>query len=51
MLYTSECCPQKVRKQSKLEIIEILIVSQLPTMYSESSNIVKPEKIPISGKG
>ena len=36
----SECCPyQRVRKQSKLEMIEILVVSQLPTLHSESSNM------------
>ena len=36
----SECCPcQKIRKQSKLEMIEI--VSQLATMHSESSNMLQ----------
>ena len=38
----SECCPyQRVRKQYKLEMIEILIVSQLPTLHSESNNMLQ----------
>ena len=37
----SECCPcQRVRNQSKIEMIEILIVSQLPTLHSESNNML-----------
>ena len=36
-----ECYPcQRVRKQSKIEIIEILVVSQLPTLHSESNNML-----------
>ena len=42
MLLPSECCPyQRVRKQSKLEMIEILIVIQLPTLHSESNNMLQ----------
>ena len=38
----SECFPcQRVRKQSKLEMIEILVVSQFPTWHSESSNMLQ----------
>ena len=37
----SECCPyQRVRKQSKLEVIEILVVSQFPILHSESNNML-----------
>ena len=37
----SECCPcKKVRKQSKLEMIEILVVSQLSTLHSAFNNML-----------
>ena len=40
----SECCScQRVRKQSKLQMIEIPIVSQLPILLSESSNMFQGE--------
>ena len=38
----SECClNQRVRKQSKLEMIEIFVVSQLLILHSESSNMLQ----------
>ena len=36
------CCPcQRVKKQYKLEMIEIFVVNQLPTLHSESSNMLQ----------